>query len=118
MSKYGKKEKAIIALAYLHGCGWIFIMLALICICPMGTLWFISAGFLSNAIWTFVGYRRRWKHIFCSFQAAHRLSMTPKNIRWGWVKKFDAYVMPIIELVVGLAFLCMAILETLGILTM
>ena len=86
MSNYGKKEKRIIALAYLHRYGWIAILVGCIVIFPESTIFTLSVGFIAYAIWSFVGYQCKWKHIFCSYQNTYRLPMTPKNIRWSCIK--------------------------------
>ncbi len=118
MKNYGKKEKGIIALARLHLWGWMVIMFGLLMLFPEAALWFLFAGFLISSIWTFVGYNRRWKHIFCSWQVATRhsiVSMTPNNIRWGWINKGDVYAISIIEFVMSLACLFCAILVEIGV---
>ena len=107
MSNYGKKEKRVIALAYMHRYGWIAILFGCIAIFPRAVFIFFGVGFIVSAIWSFVGYKLRWKHIFCSYQNAYHVPMTPNNIRWGWVKKSDAYGIPIIEFIIGVASLVM-----------
>ena len=62
---------AVIALAYFHRYGWILLML----ICT-GT-WSsrivgIMGGFMvAVALWSFVGYKLEWRHIYCSYQEAN-----------------------------------------------
>jgi hypothetical protein len=109
MSKHGNREKKIIALAYFHRYGWIALLFACVAIYPKTIFLTWSFGFIAYAIWSYVGYKLRWKHIFCSYQNAYRLSMTPDNIRWGWVKKSDAYGVTIIFFVIGVACLCLYI---------
>ena len=109
MSRYGNREKKIIALAYFHRYGWIALLFACVAIYPKAIFLTWGIGFIAYAIWSYVGYKLRWKHIFCSYQNAYRLSMTPDNIRWGWVKKSDAYGVPIIFFVIGVACLCLYI---------
>lgn len=53
----------------------------------------------------FVGYKLQWKHIFCSYQNAYRKKMTPDHICWCQVKKSDAYGLPIVFGVIGIACL-------------
>ena len=105
MNNYEKKKKRIIVLAYMHRYGWIAILFGCITVFPKAVFIFFGVGFIVSAIWSFVGYKLRWKHIFCSYQNAHHLPMTPNNIRWGWVKKSDAYGIPIILFVIGVATL-------------
>ena len=107
MNNYEKKKKMIMALAYLHRYGWIAILFGCIAIFPRAVFMIFGVGFIADAIWSFVGYKCRWKHIFCSYQNAYRLPMTPNNIRWGWVKKSDAYGIPIIMFTIGMSCIIM-----------
>ena len=64
----------------------------------------IAIGFLLFfSVWTFVGYKRRWKHIFCSYQNAYHRKMTPGRIDWDQIKKSDAYGVPLIFFLFALA---------------
>ena len=99
MSKHSEKEKRIIALAYLHRYGWKAIAFLLTLIYPK----FIFISFIAFSIWSFVGYKCRWKHIFCSYQNAYHIKMTPDSIDWNWIKKSDAYLIPIIFFIIGIA---------------
>ena len=105
MSKHSKKENSIIALAYLHRYGWIAILFGCIAIFPKAVFLIFGIGFIAYAIWSFVGYKLKWEHIFCSYQNAYHLKMTPNNIRWGWIDKSDAYGVPIIFFIIGAAAL-------------
>lgn len=40
----------------------------------------MGIGFVLLALYGFIGYTRRWKHIYCSLQSAHRRKMTPNDI--------------------------------------
>ena len=99
MSKHSEKEKRIIALAYLHRYGWIAIAFLLTLIHPK----FLFISCIVFSIWSFVGYKCRWKHIFCSYQNAYHIKMTPDSIDWNWIKKSDAYLIPIIFFIIGIA---------------
>lgn len=102
MSKRNTTEKRIITLAYFHRYGWFVAMAVLI------TIWFeqmfciLSAGCFIFSIWTFVGYKNKWKHIYCSFQSAYHQKMTPNNIQCIKIKKRDAYGVPLLFFFVGL----------------
>lgn len=118
MSNHGKTEKRIKTLAYLHR--GIPILGCVISVFFPGVIVFYSFGatFLVSSIWTFIGYKRRWKHIFCSFQLQSRdpySEMTPNSIRWGWVEKRDVYGVVILEAIFGLAVIIYAILRTLSV---
>ena len=115
MSKHEEKESRIIALAYLHRYGWLLGTVACGAVFSRVRYLIFCIGLLLYAIWSFVGYKLRWKHIFCSYQSLYRRAairnpMTPNNIRWGWVSKFNAYGVPIIFLIFGVAcFVCCCI---------
>ena len=66
MSKHSEKEKRIIALAYMHRYGWIAILFGCIVIFPKAVFLIFGVGFIADAIWSFVGYKCRWRHIFWS----------------------------------------------------
>lgn len=104
MSNHGKTEKRIKALAYLHRyLPLSVVVLILIPMSPSVLFCLLGAMFFVLGVWTFVGYKLRWKHIFCSFQDTYRNSMTPESIRWGWLEKRDVYGVSIIEGVMGIA---------------
>ena len=63
----------------------------------------MGMGLLLFAIYSFVGYKLRWKHIFCSYQNANHQKMTPDCINWNTVKKSDAYGVPAIFAILGVA---------------
>lgn len=110
MSKGEASAKRIIALAYFHRYGWIGAMTGLVLIMPMLTLYIVSISFILFSLWSLIGYKLKWRHIYCSFQNAYHKTMTPYSIRWGQIKKSDAYGCPLIFLVLGLALLIISIL--------
>ncbi|MBQ4140957.1 MAG: hypothetical protein IJD70_06435 [Clostridia bacterium] len=104
-----KTNAGIIALAYFHRYGWIAVMFALTFILrKVFYVWSISM--IVYAAWTFIGYKLRWRHIFCSYQNAYHIKMTPERIDWDSIEKHDAYGVPLLFLVMGLVSLCAAIL--------
>ena len=114
MSNHGKTEKRIKALAYLH-CASPILGCLISVLLPSVTFYSFGMTFLISSIWTFIGYKRRWKHIFCSFQIMSRdpyAKMTPNSIRWGWLEKRDVYGVVILEAVCGLAMIIYAMLRT------
>lgn len=104
-----KTYAGIIALAYFHRYGWIAAMFALVLILRE-TLFVFAVSAIAYAVWTFVGYKCRWRHIFCSYQNAYHIKMTPERIDWDRIEKHDAYGVPVLFLVMGLVCLCAAIL--------
>jgi len=105
MNKTDRKEKMVVILAYFHRYGWIAAMMVCAVLWVEKMIWIFAAGCLIFSVWTFVGYRCGWKHIYCSFQDACHQKMTPDQVQWHKVKKSDAYGTPLIFFLLGLALL-------------
>lgn len=105
MNKADRTEKIIVALAYLHRYGWIAAMMVCTAIWVEKMIGIFSVGCLSFSVWSYVGYRRKWRHIYCSFQDACHQKMTPNHVQWHKVKKRDAYGTPLVFFIIGLALL-------------
>lgn len=105
MSKKTAREKRIIALALFHRYGWVAFMTICVAIWPEQVVYILSFGCIAFSGWTFVGYRMKWKHIYCSFQSASHEKMTPNNIQWHKMNKSDVYGIPLIFLIAGIALL-------------
>ncbi len=101
----------VIALAYLHRYGWIATVLGLILIIPTLTPYILGGFLIVFSLWTFIGYKFKWKHIYCSYQNACRKTMTPHDIRWSQVDKIDVYGVPLIFFVLGLGMIIATILN-------
>ena len=101
-----RKSNLIIFLAIFHRYGWIALMLLMMYLTKSIYAAIISCFVFS--IWTFLGYKLRWTHIYCSYQNANREPMTPDKVNWNSVRKTDAYGIPAIFFVfgVGLLLLC------------
>ena len=102
------------ALAYFHRYGWIAVMVLGITIWKEQMGLIVSGSAILFSVWSFVGYRCKWKHIFCSYQNAYHQKMTPHNIRWHLVKKSDAYGVPLVFLILGIAMLWVSIQVLVG----
>ena len=102
--KWKTRNRVIIALALAHRYLWPVLQI-LVPLLLGGENWFLfmGIGVSTFAVYTFAGYKLRWKHIYCSYQNAYRKKMTPDNICWGTIKKSDAYGVPIIFGVLGVA---------------
>ena len=48
-----------------------------------------------------LGYKSRWDHIYCSIQLFKRQRMTPNEINWDRISKFDATALPIASVILG-----------------
>lgn len=104
----GKKQPLTptILLAYFHRYGWLALLLLILLITNKTyDRYVLSIGMIAYSIWTFLGYIFRWKHVYCSYQNASHQPMTPDKVRWNTVKKADAYGVPTIFLVLGVALL-------------
>ena len=103
------RANRIIALAYFHRYGWIAVMMICICFYPEYAVYLMSGFCMGFSVWSLVGYKLRWKHIFCSYQESSHQSMTPHSVRWGQIRKSDAYGIPLIFAVLSLMLLYAAI---------
>jgi hypothetical protein len=99
-TRYVRKEDFIVPLAYFHRYGFL-VPLAFGALLFSRRLLVMAIGFLLYAAWTFIGYKCRWKHIFCSYQNAYHSKMTPNKIDWSKISKSDAYGVPIVLTVIG-----------------
>lgn len=98
------KNTAVIVLAYLHRYGLIAVLCVFLAVSQADTdLLYMGIFLLVYSVWTFVGYRWKWEHIYCSYQNAYHEKMTPNSIQWDHIKLSDAYGIPLIAFLVGLA---------------
>ena len=111
MKKITISEAKIMALAYLHRYGWVAAMLVCIAIWLEQMMYILSAGCIVFSMWSFIGYKCKWKHIYCSFQDSYHQEMTPKNIQWHKVKKRDAYGIPLFFFILGLVLLIIVFVD-------
>lgn len=107
--KANLKGGIVILLALSHRYGWIIVMLLCMTFLPVNKFYTAGAFLLIYSIWSFVGYKCRWKHIYCSYQNAYHEKMTPHSISWNQIKKRDAYIVPLIFLIFGLMILGVAV---------
>ena len=104
MNKTQWRRLGIIMLAYAHR----YVYPILIMWLPLTTgkkstaILGMGIGLILLALYDFIGYILRWKHIFCSYQNAYHQKMTPDRINWSLIKKSDAYGLPIIFGLLGL----------------
>lgn len=99
-----RKNTMVIVLAYLHRYGWIAIMCVFLAVSRADTyLPYMGVFSLVYSVWSFVGYRWKWEHIYCSYQNAYHEKMTPNSIHWDRIKISDAYGIPLISFLLGLA---------------
>ena len=106
MSRKNACSNQIIALALFHRYGWLIAMLAFMKLFP--SLYVVSAFFLAFAVWSFIGYKRKWKHIYCSYQNTCHKSMNPNMICWDSVKKTDVYGVSLLFSLLGIVALLLS----------
>ena len=106
MSRRNAYSNQIIALALFHRYGWLIVMLTFMQFFP--SLYIASAFFLAFAVWSFTGYKRKWKHIYCSYQNAYHKPMNPSMICWDSVKKTDVYGVSLLFFFLGIVALLLA----------
>ena len=99
---YVKNEGGIIALAFFHRYGWLAVTFLFARIFNDYGIHVLLISCIIFSAWTFVGYKCKWKHIFCSYQNAYHCKMTPESIDWDFIDKKDAYGIPLIFLVLSL----------------
>lgn len=110
MNRMDISAAKIIALAYFHRYGWIAAMMVCMGFWSAQMTYILCAGCIIHSIWSFVGYKCKWKHIYCSYQNAYHQKMTPHCVRWHQIKKSDAYGVPLIFFTLGLAGFILLIL--------
>ena len=75
---------------------------------PHHLLDLLSVFFIAFAAWSFIGYKRKWTHIYCSYQNAYHKAMTPDAVNWNSIKKTDVYLVPLIFFLLGIVALLFA----------
>ena len=104
--KLNKREKKIIALAYCNRYGCFLAVLAAMFLPDM----WIGVVVFGYGLYQFVGYKLKWRHIYCSYQDAYHQKMTPNRMRWSMIKKSDAYGFPAFFCIMGIALIITCIL--------
>ena len=61
----------------------------------------LGIGCLVFGTYQLIGYKNRWDHIHCSIQIFKRQRMTPHEINWDRISKFDATALPIAFVILG-----------------
>lgn len=106
-------EDAVIFLALFHR--YICPLLPFWLPIPLRTIFpfWLSLGilWLFYALYTWIGYQRRWKHLYCSYQNAYHREMTPEHIRWNDIKKSDVYSVTILFGLFGLLALAVFLID-------
>ena len=66
------------------------------------TLLVMGTGFIAFALYTFIGYKCQWKHIYLAFQEMQRSKMTPNHIQWNTIKTGTVLKFPILFGITGI----------------
>ena len=101
MSKRYYRTMTIEILAFAYRYVYLILIMLLPIFAREYSLLAMGIGLLLYAAYRVIGYRCRWKHIFCAWQLLHRQSMTPNDIRWHMIKKSDVYSLFAIETIIG-----------------
>lgn len=91
MSKQNAHSKFILELALFHRYGWLIALFISVQLFPHHLLSLISAFLIAFAAWSFIGCKRKWTHIYCSYQNAYHKAMTPNAVNWNSIKKKRMY---------------------------
>ena len=65
------------------------------------TLLVMGTGFIIFALYTFIGWKCQWKHIYLAFQEMQRSKMTPNHIQWNTIKTGTVLKFPILFGITG-----------------
>ena len=98
-------RKTIIALAYLRRDIFSTILIFSFVVSEEHRFLCMGIAGLLMALYDFVGYICRWKHIYCSRQRSNNRKMTPDDIDWDNLTWFDAYGIPLIFTVFGIVLI-------------
>lgn len=110
MKKNASSDR-IIFLALFHRYFYFLILLVLLKLIPKSKKEYVlilGVFLLLYAAYGFVGYLFRWKHIYCSYQNANHLKMTPDRINWNMVRKSDCIGVPALFAIMGAACIAVA----------
>ena len=65
------------------------------------TLLCMGIGFVAFSLYTFVGYKCRWTHIYLAFQEMQKQKMTPGKIQWNTIEPMKVLKFPILFGITG-----------------
>ena len=71
----------------------------------------LGLGSIIYAIYGFVGYKLKWKHIYCSMQNSYYEKMTPDIIRWDRILRRDIYGVSAMFFLLGLVMTVMGFVD-------
>ncbi len=102
--RFSSRLIIVLALFHRYFCHFIFLaLLFLIARSKRQLVLLMGVHCLLFAAYSFIGYVFHWKHIFCSYQNAYHVKMTPTRINWNTIRKSDCIGVPIIFAIIGTA---------------
>ncbi|MBP3493973.1 MAG: hypothetical protein IKV68_00640 [Oscillospiraceae bacterium] len=102
MSKVKDRNRRIECLAFVHHYVFPVLVFGTPFLCGKYAVLAMGIGLIILAAYDLLGYLRQWKHIYCSWQKAHRQRMTPDDIRWSYIKKQEIYGVVAVTSFVGI----------------
>jgi hypothetical protein len=106
MNKKNLQSTVVKILAYFHRYGWIFVTILCVAIWLEQKFLVFGISFIVISIWSFVGYKCKWRHIYCSHQDSSHQAMTPDSIKWNEIEKREAYGESLVLFVLGMVSIC------------
>ena len=107
--KKKQRDMTVVTLAYWHHHFYLIFLVGIsLLVGGDGCILSLGVGFLFYAAYTLVGYKLRWKHIYCSFSIPHRTKgwkMKTNNYNWKSISKAEVYVASIIWGLLGIGCL-------------
>ena len=100
--KQADGSNKILWMANIHRYLYLPVLVLVSLIWKSNTLLCMGAGFLLFAVYTFIGFKCRWTHIYCSFQSMQKQRMTPGNVNWNTILLSTVYKMPTAFGILGL----------------
>lgn len=100
-----KNNVLIIILAYMNRYLWFVLMLFI------DDMFLMGICFIVFGLYQYIGYKCKWKHIFCSYQNIYHKKMTPDKINWSKVKKSDIYGISIILGTLGILAIIVSVVD-------
>ena len=65
------------------------------------TLLVMGSGVIAFALYTFIGCKSQWKHMYLAFQEMQHCKMTPNHIQWNTIKTGTVLKFPILFGITG-----------------
>ena len=70
----------------------------------------LGLGIICLGIYEIIGYRLRFRHIYCANQNLHRRKMTPDDCDWDTFPKSEGYGLPTLEIFFGMVIIVVGLI--------